>query len=216
MNNYDFPKTAYYGKIISKKTLYSHSKITAKTKNLFIKQIEKIIWAYKLSPETTNLATSKNIAEIQVLKIQQKTQQISPTILRTIDKAILSPILFIQQYQDQQCYAIAYKHNNNISDYFTSNWSTPQSKPEQQKPNFPTAINLQSLYQSFIIDQIPHPPRQKETLEQLIKRTQQIKNLEKQINQLQKRIKTTKQFNKKVELNQNLRQINKKYHDLIA
>ncbi len=91
---YIFPKAAAFGRKVAKRKIYQHATPSTKVKNLFVQQVEKIAWAYKLSPATINLPASDGVQEIQVFTLSLRTGELSRDILHTIDKAIPSPILF--------------------------------------------------------------------------------------------------------------------------
>jgi hypothetical protein len=41
---------------LPKNKIYEHSGANTRLKDLFVKQVEQIVWRYKLAPETINLA----------------------------------------------------------------------------------------------------------------------------------------------------------------
>ena len=63
---YAFPKAAAFGKVLAKSKIYEHAAPGSKVKGLFVKEVEKIIWAYKLSPATINLPAGSGVQEIQI------------------------------------------------------------------------------------------------------------------------------------------------------
>ena len=126
---YDFPKQAGFGKVLPKNKIYEHSSSSAKFKGLFVREVEKIICSYKLSPKTVNLPVKGGVREIQVLTIALKTGILKREVLQTIDKAILYPTLFVLAFKGKMRYAAAYKRQSEadkskwvISSYFETNW----------------------------------------------------------------------------------------------
>ena len=93
---YQFPEKALVNRNIPKTKFYEHASITRAVKDTFVSQIQQITWAYKLSPETINLAAVKSLFEIQVFNIQLKTPEFNEGVLLSIDKAIPHPILYLQ------------------------------------------------------------------------------------------------------------------------
>ena len=73
---------------VAKAKIYAHAKPSAALRALFVAQVEGITWAYKLSPETTNLPAKPEVPEIAVFDIALKRPDISHAVLRCIDKAI--------------------------------------------------------------------------------------------------------------------------------
>ena len=71
---YNFPKQAAFGRKLPKSKIYEYASPTSKVKEMFVRQVEKIIWSYKLSPETINLPVKGGVQEIQVFTIVLKTE----------------------------------------------------------------------------------------------------------------------------------------------
>ena len=72
-----FPPSSLVCKVLPKSKIYEHSKPGNAVKELFVKQVDKIIWQYKLAPETINLPAKPSVPEIQVFTITLKTQELS-------------------------------------------------------------------------------------------------------------------------------------------
>lgn len=204
---YDFPKAAAFGRVVSKSKIYDHATPGNKVKNLFVSQVEKIIWSYKLSPETINLPASTGIEEIQIFTIITRTGEISEEILRTIDKAIPSPILFELQYSGKTRYAASYKRPSEadknkwvISSYFFSDWIAEDSP----KSELPVVLNMGTLYQSLLAELSPIAIRKRESLDELAARVDLLRVKEREASLLSNRIDKEKQFNRRVELNRRL------------
>lgn len=61
---YEFPGKAYYGKNMPKNKIYAYSSPSASVKDLFVREVDRITWSYKLSPKTINLPAS-GFVEVQ-------------------------------------------------------------------------------------------------------------------------------------------------------
>ena len=61
----------------------------------------KIIWSYKLSPETLNLPAKGGVDEIQIFTLILKNENLKNDVLAAIDKAIPSPIIFILRLESR-------------------------------------------------------------------------------------------------------------------
>ena len=79
---YAYPPKAAFGKSLPKKTIYEHGRPTRRVQQLFVDQIARIVWQYKLSPETTNLEAKPDVPEIQVFAITLKDGQLDEAVLR--------------------------------------------------------------------------------------------------------------------------------------
>jgi len=212
---YSFPKQAAFGRVLPKNKIYEHAAPSTKIKNLFVQQIEKITWAYKLSPETLNLPRSTGVHEIQVFEIELKSETLKHEVLQVIDKAIPSPILFILKFKNRLRYVAAYKRPSEsdrnkwvVSGYFETEWLEPQINTDERKyKNLPVVLNMGALYEAILKDLIPLIAHTGESLDALVSRVDQLLVKEREANNLESRMKKEKQFNKKVELNRSLNEL---------
>lgn len=200
---YDFPVSARHGQIIPKYKIFELATPTAKVKNLFIQDIDKIRWEYVLAPRTINIP-AKGIEEIAILTISLKKGTISHDILQCIDKAIAMPIIFILLYNDKSQYIAAYKRQSEAdkSKYVISSYFATAYMPDNTlKTPLPVLLNMRSLYHALLLNIIQHTPRDEENIEDLIARLDLIKNKEYEAERIMARMGKEKQFNRKVELN---------------
>ena len=214
---YNFPKAAAFGKMLAKSKIYEHATPTSKVKELFVEQVEKITWAYKLSPATINLPASDGVQEIQVFNVTLRTGALASEVLQTIDKAIPSPILFILSYKGKCRYVAAYKRPSEadktkwvVSGYFETEWMSDS----QEKKELPVVLNMAALYHFFLKAIIPLPFRQGEALSELVQRVDQLRTKEREAGKLESRIKNEKQFNRRVELNRTLNALKQEIENL--
>ena len=70
---FDYPKAADFGRVVPKSRIYEHAGASTALRDLFVTQVDQIVWKYKLAPETTNLAATKTVGEIQVFGISLRT-----------------------------------------------------------------------------------------------------------------------------------------------
>lgn len=122
-----FPEYTKVGRIVAKENFYSN--IDSATKNLFQNEIARIIWEYKLAPNTINLP-AKKWQEIEVFRITLKNSEIPEKVLRTIDSAIPYPILFLIEKGTIEKAAICYKEQSQkdensakVDTYFYTEWN---------------------------------------------------------------------------------------------
>ena len=66
---FDYPAKATFGRILPKTKIYEYASPTSGLKELFVRQVDQIIWKYKLAPETINLPSTKTAPEIQVFHV---------------------------------------------------------------------------------------------------------------------------------------------------
>lgn len=208
---YHFPDKALVNRNIPKTKFYEHASISRAVKDAFVSQIQQITWAYKLSPETTNLAAVKGLFEIQVFNIQLKTPELTEGVLLSIDKAIPHPIFYQLFFGDEMRAVLAYKRLNEsdetkwvIEQYLSSAWIF-QAEAEQLKTSLPIALNLGGLYEQLLKALMPITSNAGEGIKAQTERLSQITQKQKKIAQLQSKMRNEKQFNRKVEMNDQLK-----------
>lgn len=214
---YDFPQKATFGRMLPKNKIYEHASPTTAIKKLFVQEVEKIIWSYKLSPETINLPAAGNVQEIQIFTIVLKHKTLKHEILSTIDKSIQSQILFVLSHENQFRYVAAYKRPNEadkskwvVSQYFETKWIPDTT----EKIVLPVALNLSSLYFSILKSILQLSVRPGETLDEFVYRAERLKIKKREAGKLEVRMNKEKQFNRKVEMNSELKNINNEIDDL--
>ena len=214
---FNFPKAAAFGRKVAKSKIYQHATPSTKVKNLFVQQVEKITWAYKLSPETINLPASDGVQEIQVFSVSLRTGELSTDVMNTIDKAIPSPILFELKYNGKTKYAASYKRPSEadkskwvVSSYMQSDWLEGNAPVSE----LPVMLNMGALYQSFLTSLSPLPFTKGENLDRLVSRIDLLRAREREAGKLENQINKEKQFNRRVELNRRLNKLKKEIENL--
>lgn len=209
---YDFPKKSIYGKVLPKNKIYRYANAGPRVKELFVREVDKLIWSHKLSPQTLNLSESGFVKEIQVITICLKSKDLDQDILRTIDKAIPSPVIFMLKANNKIRYGIAYKRRNEadkskwvVSEYFFSRWM----KTDIERQPLPIALNLKILYEMLIKNLIPITIVSSESMEEFITRIERIGIKQREAQKLQTKIRKAKQYNHKVELHTELGSLKK-------
>lgn len=209
-----YPKQAELGRTLPKNKIYEHSGANTRMKDLFVEQVEQIVWRYKLAPETTNLAAKPGVPEIEVFAIQLKTPELHRDVLRCIDGAVQFPVIFElthgQGAETKAQVVAAYKRPSEAdagnwvrSDYFASEW-TPATA---ERTPLPLALDLGGLYEQLMHRLVPVAARAHEALRDLVVRSEQAMAQRREIAKTEARLAKEKQFNRKVEINATLRQL---------
>ncbi|MFY1904777.1 DUF4391 domain-containing protein [Achromobacter xylosoxidans] len=203
-----YPKQAAFGRVLPKNKIYEHSGANTRVKDLFVKQVEQIVWAFKLAPETIHLPARPGVPEIQVFSLQLKTPELHRDVLRCIDGAIPFPIVFELAFEGRTQVIAAYKRQNEadanrwvISDYFATDWLPVGSS----RTAMPVALHLGGLYEQLLHRLISLPVRPQETLTELVARVEQVQAKQREMDKTAARLVKEKQFNRKVEINAALR-----------
>jgi len=212
-----YPAKAAVNRPVPKIKLYANAKPSKSVKDKFVSQISEIIWKYKLSPETTNLAARDGFTEIQIFEIDLKEPELCTDILAVIDKTIPYPIFFQLRYDDQVKGIAAFKRPAEdgsgtwvIEEYFESGW-TDATTPATP---LPIVLDLKALYEQMLLTYIDLPPCNGESLASLVERVRQIRKYRRELKTLEAKINSEKQFNRKVELNAKVRSLQSQLTEL--
>ncbi len=228
MTLYDWPRAAAFGRVIPKTKIYEHAGANTGLKDLFVREVDQIVWSHKLAPETVNLAATKQVAEIQVFRITARTATLDRDVLRAIDKAIPFPLIFEVAHGGRIRLAAAYKRPSEadsarwvVGDYFQGDWLTEDAA----RAPLPVALNLGARYERLLeplvagqtarlvpgmgeAPQTPFAPAEAErpvSLEERIAQAEAIKAQTREIERIKARLGREKQFNKRVAINAELR-----------
>jgi hypothetical protein len=228
MTLYDWPRASAFGRVIPKNKIYEHASASSTLKDLFVREVDQIVWSHKLAPETINLAATKSVTEIQVFRIAQRELTLSLDVLRAIDRAIPFPLLFELTHGGKVKLAAAYKRPSEadstkwvLGDYFESDW-LPENTP---RTALPVALNMGALYEQLLsplvegqaarlvpgfaeapqASFVAAPDMQPLSLEARIAQAEAIKAKTREVERIKARLAREKQFNKRVAINAELR-----------
>jgi hypothetical protein len=212
-----YPKQAAFGRVLPKNKIYEHAAANTRLKDLFVKQVEQIVWAFKLAPETIHLPERPGVLEIQVFSIQLKTPELHRDVLRSIDGVIAFPIVFELAFDGNKQVIAAYKRPSGadasrwvLSDYFSTDWLPVSS----ERTAMPMALHMGGLYEQLLHRLIPLPARPQETLAALVARVEQALAKKRELEKATARLEKEKQFNRKVEINATVRQLSSELESL--
>jgi hypothetical protein len=229
---FEYPKAAAFGRVVPKNKIYEHAGANTGLKDLFVGQVDQITWAYKLAPETINLAATPAVSEIQVFTIGLRTGALDEAVLRASDRAIPFPLIFELTWSGKRKAIAAFKQPSEanaakwtVSAYFGTKWV---SEDAVRSP-LPVALDLGALYErllSSIIDaanvepmtlqapgmgEAPQSPFIQDAdapampLAERMARLEAIRLKMREIERIQVRLDRENQFNKRVAINAELR-----------
>ena len=205
-----YPKQAAFGRVLPKNKIYEHSGATSAVREMFVRQVEQIVWKFKLAPETINLASKPGVPELQVFAIQLKAPALNHEVLRCIDGAVQFPIIFELTFEGKTQVVAAFKRPSEsdsnrwvVSEYFSTQWMPNDGV----RMAMPLALDLEVLYEQLLQRLIPLPFRQNETLAELVSRVEHLRLKENEVQKIISKLAKEKQFNRKVEINGQLRAI---------
>jgi hypothetical protein len=212
----NLPQSTEVNQPIAKSKFYENADITSSLKAHFVDDIEKIIWANKISPRTLNITEGRTLKEIEVFHIRLKKLPFPPKILEAIDQAIPYYILYVLEYQGRYQLWLGYKEKSTntakqagVVRYFSSEWTA--------EPKISLIGNgVDSIYQGFLEQLSDHrisTASSTELKDQVAQATQKEK-LEKQIEKLTAKMNAEKQFNRKIEIKWQIKQLQQQIEDL--
>lgn len=213
----NYPKQATFGRVLPKNKIYEHSGANTRLKDLFVEQVEQIVWQYKLAPETINLPAKPGVPEVQVFRIVLKTPELSVDVLKCIDGAVQFPIVFELEHEGKIRVIAAHKRPSEadaskwvVSDYFSTAWMPANSDRDQM----PVVLDLAGLYEALLQRLIPLAPRAEENFAALVERLEGVRAKQREIEKVRVKLAKEKQFNRKVDINATLRQLNNELEEL--
>jgi hypothetical protein len=209
---FDYPKAAAFGRVVPKSRIYEHAGVSTALKDLFVTQVDQIIWKYKLAPETMNLAATKSVSEIQVFGISLRTGKLDEEVLRAIDRAIPFPLIFELSWSGKRKAVAAFKRPSDadstkwvFSAYFATDWAPDDAR----RRTLPVALNLGGLYDALLTALMPRAAADGEqAVEDIHARVARMEGLRaktREVDRIKARLAREKQFNKRVVINAELR-----------
>ncbi len=209
---FDYPKAAAFGRVVPKSRIYEHAGVGTALRDLFVAQVDQIVWKYKLAPETTNLAATKAVSEIQVFGISLRTGKLDEEVLRAIDRAIPFPLLFELTWSGKRKAVAAFKRPSDadvtkwvVSGYFATDWAPDNAA---RRP-LPVTLNLDGLYDALITALMPEVAvggeLAVEDIQARVARMEAIRTKTREVDRIKARLSHEKQFNKRVAINAELR-----------
>ena len=239
MTLYDWPRASAFGRVIPKNKIYEHAGANTALKDLFVREVDQIVWSHKLAPETINLAATRQVAEIQVFRVTARTASLDVGVLHAIDKAIPFPLIFEVAHGGRIKLTAAYKRSSEadstrwvVSDYFEGDW-LPEDEP---RAPLPVALNMGALYERLLepvvvsqtarlvpgmgeAPRTPFTPADAErpvSLEERIAQAEAIERQAREVERIKARLGREKQFNKRVAINAELRAAKQELERLAA
>lgn len=199
-----FPESTYFNKRIPKQKFYSKLNVSSKLEKSFVKEIDTIIWKYKLSEETLNIDAGTNVKEIEIIEITLKEKSINQNVIEFIDREIPYHIVFIFRYQDRGQICLSYKEENKIKEgkfkvdtYYKTDWREYDKLILEIE-----GLDLDKVYENFLI-QVSEGNLNTDdgiVIKEAVEKSKKQEKLRAYINRLENKIKNEKQFNQQIKL----------------
>ena len=216
---FDYPKNAAFGRVLPKNKIYEYGRALSTVRQLFVRQVEQIVWQYKLATETVNMKASMAVPEIQIFSVALKGPELKAEVLRCIDLAIPFPIIFELRFDGKVKPVAAFKRPSEadaskwvISEYFDGDWTATDTP---RKP-LPMVFDLEALYGHLLMPLMPYPVRPDEDLQKRVERMERIRFKQRELERCEARLRKEKQFNRKVTINAELRDLKQELENLTS
>lgn len=205
---FQYPKAAAFGRVVPKTKIYEHAGAASSLRDLFVGQVDQVVWKFKLAPETINLPATRSVGEIQIFEICLRTNDLDEAVLRAIDRAIPFPLIFELTRSGNRKAVAAFKRPSDsdpskwvISEYFSTAW-LPDSA---SRLPLPISLNLGGLYEALLMALIPVGSGVDEDIQARVGRAEAIRSKSREIERIAARLRRVRQFNKRVDINAELR-----------
>ena len=195
-----FPKRTEVNKIMPKEAFYKKLTFSNEVKSSFVSDIKKIVWTNKFSKDTLNIEVGKDVAEILVLEIEVKKQDINYKILEAIAKQNSHKILFILKYEDLVQVVVFYKK------IYRTSWDICDNIRLEV-----TGLSLDEVWDNFVEQIVFGEVTDKSiSTEEKIIRYEEQSRIHKEIEKLEKEAWKEKQPKRKFELVEQINKLKKK------
>lgn len=198
----NFPKKAVVGQIMPKEAFYKRLNLTSEVRQKFVSDIKHIILEYKLSSDTLNVDSGKELSEILILTIDLKRQDVDYRIVENIARQNTHQLLFLLKFEGQAQLALYYNK------LFKTEWKACADIKLETR-----GINLDSIWEGFIEQVAIQEEIIKETaisVSDKIKKQEVILKLQNEIQRLERLSRNEKQPRKKFELFSKLQELKRK------
>lgn len=211
---YHWPESSAVGRVVPKSRFYENAKVSAALKHRFVDEVQRITWAFKLSPSTVNLNPTSSVEEIQIFRVEAKTGDVSDQVLLAISGALSHPVVFEIEAQSPVGSGAAPGRRVRMAapDPGTDGgqrrglhsipWVTADTAV---RAPLPAALDLQGLLVSILKSVLPVDSPASESLDEALDRSTAVERHKREIARLERSLRTEIQLNRKLELRRELR-----------
>ena len=195
------PSTTEYNKRIPKQKFYENLYVTPALKRVFVEQIQNVIWANKISPDTIAVEKGKTVTEIEIFRISLSSDKLDETALRQMDKQIPYHILFVLEYMEKYQLWIGYKEASSgdnafkVNNYYHTEWLS-----EQELSIKLDGFDMDKVYENLVRQIGGITDNRETTLGEQIADKERREKLEKEIERLEKLAWAEKQPKRKFDI----------------
>ncbi len=213
------PQSTVVNKQVPKSSFFRHAPEGGKAamERWLTAEFESIIWLYKLTGVTLNIADGAAVHEIDIFYCKMRGDNYSINPFCGLDKLLPRHTLFIIEYGGQ--FDILMHHKQAITAKGETRWECGVTELIRGIPPENLALKLEGLTMdavySGLLSQVSGLLATDENDYQLkTELREKIKKTEKQITDLQKKIRAERQFNRQIEMNREVKTLKEKVNEL--
>jgi len=172
--------------------------------------IESVVLKNVLSPTTLYCDAEKNIKEVYVFEIVVKERYVPETFIKELDKSIRLHTLFNIRHEDYEYSMISYKMGTQKGKYWHTNWENNADY------EVPLVNSVPEMYKFILSKFLAYPPFESESVEEYVKRYNQLAKLDFQISKTESAIAYESQSKKRFEYNARLKEYKTERNNLLC
>ncbi len=216
---YAWSPAARFGRVVPKSRIYTHTRVTAKLRERFVNQVQRITWAFKLAEVSIGLPGTKSVPEIDVISVETKHGALDDDVLVAVARAVPQSLVFEvvdaaggDERRRTAVVTTSRESGSTTRRVHSGAWCTA----DHVRSRLPQAIDLTGLYAGLVAPLLPVAYNPGEPLTVTVERAERADALCRQIERAEKCLTREVQFNRKVELRQSIRDLQRELDALTA
>lgn len=201
-----FPSQAKVGRILPKEVFYKRLTMSTELREKFVSDIKRIVVEYKLLPETLSIKKEGEIAEILVLSLDLKKQELDYRIVEAIARQNPHQLLFLLTFEDKAQLALYY------SKLYKTQW-----QPHTDMKLEARGLSMDALWEGFIeqiaLQEDIIPVKADLSIADKLKKQETVLRLQKEIEKFERLSRNEKQPKKRFELYTQLQKLKQRLAD---
>lgn len=209
---FDWPAKAKLERRIPRDRMFKSAGGSKSIRALYEEQVHRIDWHAKLFERSVNLPASDSVDEIEVFRVELRSDRLDDRVLAHIDKAIPHPIVFeVLRHApdgDEMQMAAAYKRRSDADKSQTvtlEHWRGEWVSTDATRAPLPQSVSLEGLYGGLLRSIWPHAQRSGEKLRAQAERLSAIAAQCKAVERLRLHLRRESDFARKTDINRDLR-----------
>lgn len=206
---YAWPRRAAVGKMVTKKAILEHSVATTSLREALFREVDTILWAYRLGPDTLGIPAGRSTSEIHVLQVALKDCPVDDAAMARILGLVAAsmphrPLMFevtrgTADDLDTRTAVVGLPvapTSASAASMFAGTWCDVDAV----RVDLPVAFDLDDLRRQLVAPLLPVRPRHGESFTDLMHRSERFLQASVEMDNLERRMDREHQFNRKAEL----------------